>query len=389
MRKLLAGLALTGAMLGQSPGDGNISFEGHPARHLANGKLELTVLLQGSTFASLVLSGDPDHLNPLWDPVRMARELGQNPKFTSGRGHFVCVDGFGPVSAEEKAAGLPGHGEAHLQMFEVQSDATDGKTRTLSLAATLPITQERFIRTIRMVQGENVVYVHSRLESLLGFDRPVEWAEHATIGSPFLEPGVTVVDMSARRAQTRPYEPNEPGLPHRLASGKDFTWPNAPTVSGNTVDLRAAPLETNSVDHTACLMDASRQFGFVTALNPRKHLLLGYVFRPSEYPWEQNWEFYPPNGKMARGLEFSSQPYDVPRREVVTLGSMFGAPVYRWLPAKSSIETSFLFFFTDAPDGFSRVDDITFENGALVIVDKQAGKEIRLPASLPLTGPAR
>ena len=389
MRNYLLALALSAAVAAQPSGPANTPFEGHPALQLANGKLELTILLQGSTFANLVLSGDPSRLSPLWDPIRMTRELGQDAKFTSGLGHFVCVDGFGPVSAEENAAGLPGHGEAHLQMFAVKSFENDGKTQTLSLAATLPITQERLIRTVRMVQGENVVYVNSRLESLLGFDRPVEWAEHATIGSPFLEPGVTVVDMSARRAQTRPYEPNEPGLPHRLPSGKDFSWPNAPTLSGKSVDLRAAPVETNSVDHTACLMDTARPFAFVTALNPQKHLLIGYVFRPSEDPWEQNWEYYPPTGKLARGLEFSSQPYDVPRREVVTAGSMFGAPLYRWLPAKSSIETSFLFFYTQVPDGFTRVDDVTFEDGSLVVVDQQAGKKIRLKASLPLSGAAQ
>lgn len=386
MRNILLVLALSTAVAAQTPAPEQVQFEGGPALKLANGKLELTILLQGSTFASIILSGDSDRLNPLWNPIRMARELGKNTGFTSGLGHFVCVDGFGPVSPEEKAAGLPGHGEAHLRMFEVKSFGRDGRKQTLSLTTTLPITQERFTRTVRMVEGENVVYVHSQLESLLGFDRPVEWAEHATIGSPFLEPGVTAVDMSGRRAQTRPYEPDARDLPHRLPSGKDFTWPDAPGLSGNTVNLRVAPAETNSIDHTACLMDASRSFAFVTALNPRKRLLLGYVFRPSEYPWEQNWEDYAPTGKLARGLEFSSQPYDVPRREVVELGSMFGAPVYRWLPAKSTIATSFLFFFTHAPDGFTRVDDVTFENGSLVVVDKQAHKEIRLPASLPLTG---
>lgn len=382
MRTLaIALVSLAGLLPAQTAAPEKTTFENHPALKLSNGKLELTILLQGSTFASLVLSSDPDKLSPLWNPIRMARELGQNPRFNSGMGHFVCVDGFGPVSPEEHAAGLPGHGEAHLQMFDVKSFEDQGNTQTLALTTTLPITQEHFTRTIRMVQGENVVYVNSRLESLLGFDRPVNWAEHATIGSPFLQPGVTVVDMSASRAQTRPYDPSEPGLPHRLPPGKDFTWPEAPGVAGNTIDLRGTPLEPNSGDHTACLMDGARPTVFVTALNPQKHLLLGYVFKPSEYPWEQNWENYPPTGKLARGMEFSSQPYDVPRRQVIQLNSMFGAPVYRWLPAKSAIETGFLFFYTQAPNGFTRVDDVTLSNGTLVIVDNHAHKEIKLAAS--------
>lgn len=360
------------------------TFEGMPALELANGTLQLTVLLQGSTFASLVLSADPDHLSPLWNPIRMARELGQKSPFGAGLGHFVCVDGFGPVSPEEKAAGLPGHGEAHERTFAIQSFEKNGKALTLTLGANLPIVQENFSRTIRMVDGEKVVYVRSRLESLLGFDHPVEWAEHATVGSPFLEPGVTVVDMSASRAQTRPYEHGERGLPHRLPSGVDFSWPNAPLVSGGTVDLRAVPSEPSTGDHTACLMDPTRDLAFVTALNPRKRLLLGYLFHTREYPWEQNWENYPPSGKLARGMEFSSQPYDVPRREVVTLNSMFATPLYRWLPAKSAIESSFLFFFTETPQGFERVDDVRLANGVITVEDKGSGKQIRLTASLPL-----
>ncbi|MEO7143141.1 MAG: hypothetical protein ABI165_06505 [Bryobacteraceae bacterium] len=384
MRTLLLAFGCSLAALAQTAGPPRTTFEEHPAVKLANDKLELTILMQGSSFASLVLVGDPAKLSPLWNPGRMARELGRHPPFSSGTGHFVCVDGFGPVSPEEKAAGLPGHGEAHLEQFEVKSFAKDGATQTLSLTTRLPITEENFTRTVRMVDGENIVYVHSELESLLGFDRPAFWAEHATIGSPFLEPGVTVVDMPAARAKTRPYPPDEPGLPHRLASDKEFSWPYAPGVSGDLIDLRSAPVQTNSVDHTACLLDRSRPFEYVTALNPRKRLLIGYVFRSQEYPWEQNWEMYPPSGKMARGMEFSTQPFDVPRRETVEWHSLFGAPVYRWLPAKTTIGTSFLFFYTQAPEGFTRVDDVILENGTLVIVDKRTRKEIRLRASLPL-----
>jgi len=294
------------------------------------------------------------------------------------------VDGFGPVSPEEEAAGLPGHGEAHQTAFEAKFYGKDARTTTLTLETRLPLTEERFARTVRMVEGEDVIYVQSELESLLGFDRPVFWAEHATIGSPFLEPGVTVVDMSARRAQTRPYQVEKDGLPHRLPSGKDFTWPEAPGLHTRKIDERATPAEPNSGDHTTCLMDASRTLVFVTALHPTKRLLLGYLFKPQEYPWTQNWEYYPPTKKLARGLEFSTQPYDVPRREVVQLNSKFGAPVFRWLPAKTKIESRFLMFYAHTPEGFAKVDDVRFENGKITIEDRKAHQQVTLTASLPI-----
>jgi len=379
-------LLLAAASYGQKSEPPKTTFEEQPAYLLSNGALELTVLSKGSTFASVILADDPEKLSPLWNPMRMAREVGEKNIFDSALGHFICVDGFGPVSPEEEAAGLPGHGEAHEAAFEVKFYGKEARNTTLTLETRLPITQERFARTVRMVEGEDVIYVQSELESLLGFDRPLFWAEHATIGSPFLEPGMTVVDMSAHRAQTRPYtvSEKEDGLPHRLPPGKDFTWPEAPGLHARKIDVRAAPAEPNSGDHTTCLMDASRKLVFVTALHPGKRLMLGYLFKPQEYPWTQNWEYYPKTKKLARGMEFSTQPYDVPRREVVQLNSMFGAPVYRWLPAKTKIESRFLMFYAHTPEGFTKVDDVRFENGKIVIEDHKAHKQVTLTASLPI-----
>src|SRR5436190_20009686 len=180
------------------------TFEGAGSVTLSNGALEMTILNQGATLANLSMVDDPGKLSPLWNPMRMAKELGNPGTFNGTAGHFVCVDGFGPVSPQERAAGLPGHGEAHLQMFEQRSAGKQGGAAAITMAATLPIVQEVFTRTFRMVDGESVIYVESQLENLLGFDRPINWAEHATIGSPFVESGVTVVEISGSRSQTRP-----------------------------------------------------------------------------------------------------------------------------------------------------------------------------------------
>ncbi len=380
---LFAGLAFSAAA--QSP-SGEIlvrsTLEGIPALVLSNDKLELTILTQGGAFANLALRDDPEKLSPYWNPRRMAREAGRRPPTGFEAGHFVCVDGFGPVSEQERAAGLPGHGEANKQAWRVVAAAKSGKTASVTFSVDLPLVEERFTRTVRLVDGENVVYVESGLESLLAFDRPICWAEHATIGSPFLEPGKTAVDLPAIRAKTRPHDPKPGPLPHRLASSVEFTWPMAPGGNGQPIDLRAAPLNPNSGDHTTALMDVNRKWAFVTALHPEKRLLLGYLFHPQEYPWVQNWENYPPTLKMARGFEFGTQPFDVPRREVIDLHSMFDAPVYRWLPAKSRIESRFLFFYTRTPDGFQRVNEMSLEQGVIRIEDRTAAKSITLSASL-------
>jgi hypothetical protein len=83
-------------------------------------------------------------------------------------------------------------------------------------------------------------------------------------------------------------------------------------------------------------------------------------------------------------MEFSTQPFDVPRREVVQLNSMFEAPVYRWLPARAKIESRFLMFYAHTPEGFHKVDDVRFENGKIIVEDRKANKQVTLAASLPI-----
>jgi hypothetical protein len=342
------------------------TIDGKPARVIQNDKLALTLLTNGGSMVQIVRTDDPIRLNPL-----------------EGLGHFLCVDGFGGVSREERAAGLPGHGEAYRATWDLQTtDKADG-TLTVVFGATLPIVQERFRRTIRLVDGEPVIYIDTELESLLGFDRPVNWAEHVTIGGAFLEQGKTVTELSASRSMTRPHEPRPPAPPvrHQLADGKAFSWPMAPLLSGSTIDMRVAPTATDIVDHTTSLMDPSRRFVFITAFHPEKRALLGYVFRREEYPWTQIWDSYPSGGRSYRGLEFSTQPFDLPRREVIQANSMFETPTYRWLPAKSTITSSFLIFFVATPEGFGKVDDVVLEGKRLAIEDRTSGKRIVLAVS--------
>jgi hypothetical protein len=131
-------------------------------------------------------------------------------------------------------------------------------------------------------------------------------------------------------------------------------------------------------------MNPARRLVFVTAFHPDKRLLLGYVFRREEYAWTQLWEFYPADGRIARGLEFATQPFDLPRREVIQSNALFDTPTYRWLPAKSTISSAFLLFYTRTPEGFRKVDEVTLEGGRLTIEDRTARITVTLSASRPL-----
>jgi D-hexose-6-phosphate mutarotase len=139
---------------------------------VSNDKLELAVATQGGSIIRLSLQGDPKKISPFGNP-ELVPSVPDNKKFQGPMiGHFVCVDGFGPASPEERAAGMPMHGEAYLQPWEVVSLTKEGATTTVKFRAQLPRVQETFVRTLQMVDGENVVYADSEL------DRQVAWGEH-------------------------------------------------------------------------------------------------------------------------------------------------------------------------------------------------------------------
>src|SRR5207249_4690381 len=141
------------AAVAQEPASGFLTkstFEEVPALLLSNDKIELTILTNGGAMANLILRDDPDKMSPFWNPKRYARETGRKHN-GSGVGHFVCVDGFGPVSPEEREAGLSGHGEAHTLAWETKVSRKEGSAAVLTQTVKLPILQEIFSRTLRMV----------------------------------------------------------------------------------------------------------------------------------------------------------------------------------------------------------------------------------------------
>jgi hypothetical protein len=211
-------------------------FEGLPALRLSNDRIALTVLPEGGAMAEIILADDQQKTDPLWNPVAIARQVGLKPPTNYYRGHFVCVDGFGPASTEERDAGLPMHGEAHTLPWTLESFAKQGRTTSARFSVRLPLAQENLTRTYHVVDGENIVWVESELESLLAFDRPAFWGEHATISAPFLEPGKIAVDMPVYKARTRHHGPG-PSPGRRLQPSADFTWPMAPTLDGQMFDV--------------------------------------------------------------------------------------------------------------------------------------------------------
>jgi hypothetical protein len=146
-----------------------------------------------------------------------------------------------------------------------------------------------------------------------------------------------------------------------------FEWPTAPVQGGGSHDLRTTP-DGRYSRYTAQLLDPALEVGYVAISNPPAGLLLLYVFRRADFPWVGNWEerFYridaPWAGKtFCRGIEFSSTPFAIPKRETIARGPLFDESTYRWLPAKSEIAVRFLAMLLEIPPDFEGVERLTLE----------------------------
>lgn len=333
-----------------------VQFHNRRAVQIENAALRLTVLEEGGHIAEILHKASG--VNPLWippwpsiepssyDPQRHP-EYGHDSesRLLAGiMGHNLCLDIFGVPSAEEAASGLTVHGEASVASYEIDGDETSLRMRARLREAALEVE-----RSIRLEPDGDRIEITETVENLTATDRPVGWTEHVTLGPPFLARGVTQIRAPGSRSKV--FE-EDFAAPHgRHIPGAEFDWPLVPLRGGGFQDLRVFTDAEASGGFTANLMDPSRELVFFVAYSPASHLALAYVWRQVDFPWLGIWEenrsrYQPPwNGQtLALGLEFGVSPMPETRRQMIERGRMFGAPCFRWIPARSRVEVTYRAF---------------------------------------------
>ncbi len=325
-------------------------FNGRRAVTVESDAISVVVLEGGGHIAAVI--DRKTGVNPLWIPPwpsiepsafgaadRALYGSGADGRLLAGiMGHNLCLDIFGGPSPEEEAAGLTAHGEASIATYTF-----DLSGARLTARAELPIAQLRVERELEL-QG-NAVRVRETVENRAGTDRPIGWTQHVTLGPPFLECGSTEFRASATESCVID---SQVGSDDYLRPGAQFEWPNAPGTSGSPVDLRRYTAAPSSSAYTAHLMDRGRSDAFFVAFSPRLRLAFGYVWKTADFPWMGIWEenhsrtHCPWDGRtLTRGMEFGVSPFPESRREMVDRGRLFGAPTYRWLPARASLKAEY------------------------------------------------
>jgi hypothetical protein len=353
MRKLIAILSMAAVSA-----TAESMFNGRRATVLQGGSSQVVVDLGGGSIVDFELLDQK--LNPLvWGDTKPTPE----PRAMA---QFLCLDRWGPPTAAELHNGMVFHGEA-TQVDWKEMRATK---REAELAATLPMAGLSVRRRIRIHENSSVFSVSETVTNDNKLGRIYNQVEHATIGPPFLDEH-TVVDSNARKGfmQSSPMpNPEEPSV----------VWPQA-LKDGQAVDMRHLrdDPDPNVVSYT--IDDA---YGWVTASNETKGLLIGYIWKASDFPWFNAWRHVQDGKPLARGLEFGTTGLHQPFPVIVEKGRIFGRPILAYLDAGQTATRSYTCFLSKIPKGYRGVGRIQFENGRLTIFERgtENGKGITIEA---------
>jgi hypothetical protein len=345
---------------------------GRDAWTIGSALVRVSVVQSGGHVAEISLA-EPGAVNPLWvqsrptidpdryDAKRDAATYGGGPsaRLMSGLiGHNLCFPYWGNPSATEERAGMTFHGEAGVVRWKLVSISPD----RLTVDGIFPESKTRMERTIR-VAGQ-IAYFQETASNDSGWDRPVGWCEHVTMGPPFLEKAVTVFDASLTRGRKQGDD----------AHG-DVRWPVG--VAESVIDLRKVRNIEKSGFVDNFQVDPSKKYGWFTAVHPGKRVLIGYMFRTKEFPWLNIWEANEP-AMLTRGMEFSNTPLHGTMKTLVAQSKMWDTPTFEWLDGHGQLIKRYLAFTTRVPADFGGVEDVRAEGVQLVIVERGNRRRIQL-----------
>ena len=296
------------------------------------------------------------------------------------RGHFVCLDRWGAPSETEAKNGVPFHGEAPRiiwQVSEPPKQRDDGVAARMGCR--LPLAGLRVERSLRLHRSSGkgssgkgasaLVEVTEEVTNENKLGRVYNLVQHPSIAPPFLDER-TRVDSNAKRGFVQ--------LPESALA--TMPWPRV-QMDGESVDLRmfenpTAPATRHDV--SSFVFDDDETYGWVTATNSGKGLLLGYLWKTEDYPWLNIWRYRFEGRVAARGLEFGTTGYHQPFSALVDRGKLLDRRLFEYLDAEEAVARSYAMFLFRVPDDFAGVASVSYNGEQLTLAEDRESNPRRL-----------
>lgn len=323
---------------------------------LENSLALLIIRLSGGAFVDFHFKDQP--LNPI------SFQDSGNPAF---HGHFLCFDRWGLPTEAEKANGFDPHGEVNTLEWVLleEPQKKEGKTR-LTMRCKLPMGGLQLTRTVELDKNQPVFRVIEEIKNLNKYGRIFNIVQHVTIAPPFLDQE-TLIDNNTER-----------GFEDRLDGTIDqdnvvFKWPEA-NHKGKIISLRQFQNEWPLV--SSFVFNQNTRYGWVTACNPTKRLMLGYVWETKDYPWINFWRSMKDGKPSAYGMEFGTTGLHEPYPVLAKRGKIFDQNIFAFIDADEVISKSYTAFLARIPDNYQGVADIIVHETSIVVKEKNGQQDI-------------
>jgi len=189
--------------------------------------------------------------------------------------------------------------------------------------------------------------------------------QHVTLAPPFLD-GTTLFDNNTEKG----FEDREDGSLNQ--EEPVLKWPDA-DHNGEKVSLRQFLNEWPRV--SSFVYNRDERFGWITASNPGKNLLLGYIWKTEDYPWINFWRSMINGVQMAFGMEFGTTGLHEPFPVVARKGKIFDRNIYAFIDANEIISKSFTAFLARIPQDYKGVEKVEFADSLIIV--KEKGSSVR------------
>ncbi|MBN1290709.1 MAG: hypothetical protein JXB48_02635 [Candidatus Latescibacteria bacterium] len=280
-------------------------------------------------------------------------------------GHFLCFDRLGNPSPQEKENGMPFHGEAS-KIFWHESAAAEvsNDDSGIGMKCELPLAKMSVNRFAVLSKRGPVLQVKEVFTNVNLLGRVCNILQHPSIGGLFLDE-IVLVDSNAWKGFSV-------GNPMPMVEEPLVYW-HTMVKNGSFTDLRKLVSGDNpGVESFICRK--GEKFGWITACNPKKGLLIGYIWLIEDYPWIRHWRHIVDGIPQARGLEFGTTPLPLPFGDILKKHEIFGTPIFVYLDSNESIEKSFTVFLMNIPVDFRGVKSVEKTENKIELYERETGK---------------
>ena len=365
-----------------------------PCWVIENGTIRLAVTQLGAQMAPVTFYlGSDRTIEPYYISPWQGEGLKLDPPvLVPLRGDFFCLP-FGSNSEPYKGMKFYPHGEPPGVPWTLIGSDKTGAVTTLTLALETKVPAGRITKTIRLVDGRNVVYSQERLE---GYSLKTSMGHHAILAVPEKEGSLRIATSKFRFGMTEPFLFSNPAMGEyqSFAIGERFdTLSRVPLgwKGAEPADCTSFPARTGFADLLGVFSESAdrlpEKVAWTTATNQDGGYLWFSMHDPGLLPttvfWVENHGRHEPPwsgrnrclgledicGYLNEGMPMSAEPNNLNAQ---------GIPTAVELNANRPTFVNYIQGVAKIPADFQMVKDVEFGAGELTFVSV-TGKKVTVP----------